>query len=85
MPEALITPYFFFLSLGDNSKIDSQPFFLQSQLSFLLLAEAKFPTWSLFKLTPYGKFGFSRPDLDGNKLAKGVYLARKASDREVFI
>ena len=32
----------------------------------------------------YGKFGFSRPDLDGNKLAKGMYLARKASDR-VFI
>ena len=36
-------------------------------------------------LTSYGKFGSSRPDLDGNKLAKGMYLARKASDREEFI
>ena len=33
----------------------------------------------------FGKFGFSRPDLDGNKLAKGMCLARKARDREVFI
>ena len=39
----------------------------------------------MFKLTSYGKFGFSRPDLDGNKLAERVCLARKARDREVFI
>ena len=38
----------------------------------------------LFKLTSYSKFGLSRPDLVGNKLAKGMYLARKASDGEVF-
>ena len=50
-----------------------------------MLAEAKFSTWNLFKLASYGKFGFSRLDLDGNKLAKGMYLARKASDREVFL
>ena len=25
---------------------------------------------------------FFRQDVDGNKLAKGMYLARKASDRE---
>ena len=31
------------------------------------------------------QFGFSRPDLDGNKLAKGMYLVRKVRDREVFI
>ena len=31
----------------------------------------------------YSKFGLSRPDLDGNKLAKGIYLARKARDREL--
>ena len=31
----------------------------------------------------HGKFGFSRPDIDGNKLAKGVCLARKVRDREV--
>ena len=50
----------------------------KGQLSFvLLLVEAKFSIWNLFKLTSYGKFGFSRPDLDGNKLAKGMYLARK--------
>ena len=29
-------------------------------------------------------FGFSRPDLDENKLAKGMCLARRATDREVF-
>ena len=56
------------------------------QLSHVLLfAEAKFSTWNLFKLTFYGKFGFSRPDLDGNKLAKVMYLARKVSNKEVFI
>ena len=40
---------------------------------------------NLFKLASYCKFGFSRPDLDGNKLAKDMCLARKARDREVFI
>ena len=37
------------------------------------------------KLASYGKFGFSRPDLDRNKLAKDTCLARKARDREVLI
>ena len=32
-----------------------------------------------------GKLGFSRPDLDGNKAAKGKYLAREVRDKEVFI
>ena len=40
--------------------------------------EAKFLAWNLFKLASYGKFGFSRPDLDGNELAKVMCLARKA-------
>ena len=48
-------------------------------------AEAKFSAWNLFKLASYGKFGFSRRDLDGNKLAKGMCLVRKARDREVFM
>ena len=47
--------------------------------------ESKFLAWNLFELVSYGKFGFSRPDLDGNKLAKGMCLARKVKDREVFI
>ena len=47
--------------------------------------EAKFLTWNLLKLASYGKFGFSRSDLDGNKLGKDIYLARKARDREMFI
>ena len=46
--------------------------------------EAKFSIWNLFKLASYDKFGFSRPDLDGNKLAKGMCLARKVIYREVF-
>ena len=33
----------------------------------------------------HGKFGFSRPELDGNTLAKGMGLARKMRDKEVFI
>ena len=33
----------------------------------------------------YGKFGFSSPDLDGNKVAAGMCFARKVRDREVFI
>ena len=39
----------------------------------------------LVELASYGRFGFSRPDLNGKKLAKGMCLARKARDREVFI
>ena len=48
----------------------------------LVQAYLKFLIWNLFKLTSYSKFGFSRPDLDGNKLAKGECLARKASDEK---
>ena len=33
-------------------------------------------------LESYGKFGFSRPDLNGKKLAKGMCLVKKARDRE---
>ena len=39
----------------------------------------------LVQLASYGKFGFSRPKLDGNKLAKGMCLSRKVRDREEFI
>ena len=46
---------------------------------------AKFSAWNLFKLASYGTIGFSRSDLHGNKLAKGMCLARKARDREVFL
>ena len=51
---------------------------------YCCFAEAKFSAWNLFELAPYGKFGFSRPDLDGNKLAKGICLARKERDKEVY-
>ena len=37
------------------------------------------------ELASYGKFGFSRPDLYGNKLAKGMYIARKTRDKEVYL
>ena len=40
---------------------------------------------NLIELASYGKFGFSRLDLDGNMLAKGICLARKVRDRGVFI
>ena len=56
-----------------------------NQVLFCCFAEAKFSVWNLFKLASYDKYGFSRPDLDGSKLAKGMCLARKARDREVFI
>ena len=45
--------------------------------------EAKFLGCNLLKLASYGKFG-SRPDLDGNKLAKVMCLVRKMRDREVL-
>ena len=44
--------------------------------------KAKFSAWKLFKLASYGNFDFSRPDLDGNKLAKGMCLARKAREEK---
>ena len=46
--------------------------------------EAKFSAQNLLELVSYGKFGFSKPDLDGNKPAKGKCLARKVRDKEVF-
>ena len=46
--------------------------------------DAKLSDWNLLELISYGKFGFSRPDLDGNKPAKGKCLSRKVRDREVF-
>ena len=39
---------------------------------------------NLFTLASYIKFVFSRPDSNGKKLAKGVCLARKMRDKEVF-
>ena len=51
---------------------------------FLQRSKGQFSAWNLFELASYSKFGFFRPDLDGNKLAKGMCLARKARDREAF-
>ena len=51
----------------------------------MLTVEPKFSAQNLLELVSYSKFGFSRPDLDGNKPAKGKYLARKARDKEMFI
>ena len=56
------------LLLQKEEKLPSQ------QVLFCCFVEAKFSAWNLFKLTFYSKFGFSRPDLDGNKLAKGMCL-----------
>ena len=47
--------------------------------------EAKFSAYNLLELVSFGKFGFSRPDLDGNKLAKGKCLVRQVRDKEVLI
>ena len=38
-------------------------------------AEAKFSTWKLLKLASNGKFDFSKPDLDGNKLGNSIVCA----------
>ena len=47
--------------------------------------EAKLLAWNLLELVSYGKFSFSRPDLDGNEPGKGKCIVTKARDREVFI
>ena len=54
---------------------------------FCCLPEAKFSAWNLFKFTFYGKFGFSRrPDLDGNKLAKGMsWLEKKEIKKRLYL
>ena len=69
--------------------MDFRPFLCKvrkvNQVLFCCFAEAKFSEWNLFKLASYGKFSFSRPDSNGNKLAKGICLARKVRDREVLI
>ena len=43
---------------------------VERSTKFCCFTEAKFSARNLFKLTSYSKFGFSRPDLDGNKLTK---------------
>ena len=59
--------------------IDSRPFFCKGRkVNKVLFCYSR-------KLTSYGKFGSSRPDLDGNNLAKRIYLVRKACYREVFV
>ena len=39
-----------------------------NKVLFCCFVEAQFSAWNLFKLASYDKFGFFRPDLDGNKL-----------------
>ena len=71
-----------------SGKIDSRSFLAKVERSTKFrccFVETRFSVWNLFKLVSYVKFGFSRPDLDGNKLAKGMCLARKPRDREMFI
>ena len=41
-----------------------------NQVLIYLSMEAYVSAWNLLELVSYGKFGFSRPDLDRNKLAK---------------
>ena len=58
----------------------------KGQLSFvLMLCGSQVFGLEQLELVSYGKFSFSRPDLDGNKPAKGKCLERKARDKEVFI
>ena len=74
------------VSIFQNSAKTGGGQFLQrskGQLSLVLLLRGR--AWNLYKLASFGNFGFSRPELDGNKLAKGMCLVRKARDREVFI
>ena len=54
----------FCLSLGDNGRIDSRPFFKgrKSTKFCVCFAEAKFSAWNLFKFAFYGKFD-SRPEI----------------------
>ena len=67
-----------------KGKIDSLSFFCKGRkvTKFVLLL------WGSqvigLELVSYSEFCFSRPDLDGNKPAKGKCLERKARDREVF-
>ena len=68
----------------EYNKIGSRPFFVKFERSTCCSIEAKFSAWNLLEIVYYGKFGFSRPDLDGNKLAIGECFARKARDRVVF-
>ena len=68
--------------------MDCQPSFLNVERPIIFIccsAEAKFSALNLLEFVFHGKLGFSRQDFDGNKTAKGKYLARKARDKEVFI
>ena len=64
--------------------MDCWPFFLKVErsTSFVLLLCGSQVLG--LKFVFYGKFGFSRPDLDGNEPGKGKCLVRKMRDEEVF-
>ena len=69
-----------------NIKIDSRTFFAKVEMSskFCFVASRRL-SFQHGTCSSYSKFGFSRPDLNGNKLAKGMCLTRKVRYREVFI
>ena len=77
------------MSLGGNSKIDSRPFFANvkraTKFCFVASQRLSYQFITLSSLHPTASLASLDQILDGNKLAKGMYLARKARDREVFI
>ena len=50
--------------------------------NFCFVTLQKLSSWPriFLELVSYGKFDFSRPDLDGKKPAKGKGIVRKARD-----
>ena len=59
----------------ERVKIVCQPFFLKVKRSTKLCLEAKLSAWNLLELLYYGKFGFSRPEMEVRQL--NVSLSRK--------
>ena len=58
-----------------TATVDYRQFFSKGQkVNYVrFVAEAaKFLAYNLLELISYSKFGFSRPDLGGNKTAKGT-------------
>ena len=74
-------------SLGGNSKLNSQPFFSKVERStkFCFVASRRLSSGMELVQACILQQVWPRPNLDGNKQAKVMCLARKARDREVFI
>ena len=77
--------YLFSNSFGKMVRLDGPKMFIPNINDLIFGLHVLKALITFKKIASHGKFGFSRPDLERNKLSKGMCLVRKVRDRELFI